>query len=458
MRFNIKKKMLSLVLGIITVFNLCTPAVYAAEYWPEEIGVNSPSAILLEANTGTVLYDKNSTEKLYPASITKIMTTMIVLENASLDEMVSFSDASIDNTEGSGIARDYGEIMSMEDCLYAIMLESANECAYAVAEHVAGSIEAFADMMNKKAKELGCVNTHFANPHGLHDDEHYTCSYDMALIAKAAYENETFRIITGTKARMIPPTNKHAEETPLQNHNKLLHRYQKGNYVYPYCTGGKTGYTTKSNSTLVTFAEKDGMILVCVVMNTDNVSEWTDSIALFDYGFGNFHLVNVAENETDYAVQETVNGNSISGAEPFVELDKEAQILLPKMAEFIDVKSSISYNEDVSNVAGTINYTYAGKEVGHADIVTTGVIIESYQFDNQKEGNANEDETVIQIKPSTIIIGIAVVCILILLILVGKYLFDNMYIIRHNLSVKRDQREKFREIRKRRERRRRRRR
>ena len=458
MKINIRKKLLGLLMGAVTVLQLGAPAVQAAEYWPEEIGVNSPSAILLEANTGTILYDKNSKEKLYPASITKIMTTMIALEHADLDEIVTFSDASIDNTEGSGIARDYGEQMSMEECLYAIMLESANECAYAVAEHVAGSIEAFAEMMNAKAAELGCVNTNFVNPHGLHDNNHYTCSYDMALIAKAAYENETFRIITGTKARMIPPTNKHAEETPLQNHNKLLHRYQKGNYVYEYCTGGKTGYTTVANATLVTYAEKDGMILVCVVMNTDSTSEWTDSIALFDYGFDNFHLVNVAENETNYAVQEDVNENSISGAEPFVELDKESNILLPKMAEFTDVKSTISYNTEVSNVAGSITYTYAGREVGSADIVATGVVVERYEFDNQNEAALEEEKaTTIQIKPGMIVAGIAGVCLLIVLIFVGKYLFDNMYIIRHNLSVKKDQREKFREIKKRRERRRRRR-
>ena len=458
MKINVRKRLLGFCMGIVAVMRLFAPSVQAEVFWPEEPRVNSPSAILIEMNTGTILYDKNSTEKLYPASITKIMTTMIALENSNLDEIVTFSDASIDNTEGSGIARDYGEQMPMEECLYAIMLESANECAYAVAEHISGSIEAFAELMNTKAKELGCVNTNFANPHGLHDSEHYTCSYDMALIAKAAYQNETFRIITGTKARMIPPTNKHVEETPLQNHNKLLHRYQKGNYVYPYCTGGKTGYTTVAKSTLVTFAEKDGMALVCVVMNTDNVSEWTDSIALFNYGFDNFHLVNVAENETGYAVQESVNANSISGAEPFVELDRESVILLPKMAEFKDVESNISYNNEVSNVAGSIAYTYAGRKVGTAKIVATGVVIEPYQFDNQDGTITEKDDTTIRIKPGMIIAGIAGVCILIVLILVGKYLYDNFYIIRYNMSVKKERREQFREIKKRRERRRRRRR
>jgi len=411
----------------------------------------------MELSTSTILYEKNSTEKLYPASITKIMTVMIALENSSLDEMVAFSDAAIDNTEGSGIARDYGEIMSMEDCLYAIMLASANECAYAVAEHVAGDIETFAEMMNAKAKELGCVNTHFVNPHGLHDENHYTCSYDMALIGQAAYANETFRIITGTKARMIPPTNKHEEETPLQNHNKLLHRYQSGNYVYEYCTGGKTGYTTNSNSTLVTFAEKDGMALVSVVMNTDRVSQWTDSTAMFNYGFANFHLVNVAENETNYSVQEEANEGGLPNNQPFVMLSKDAYVILPNTAEFSEAKSTITYNDEVSEVAGTITYSYADRVVGTADIVATGVELEEFVFDNQKDVvESEEDSTTIRIKPSMIAGVVIAILILIVLIFVAKYLYDNIYIIRHNMSIKSDRRSRFREIKKRKARRKRR--
>ena len=453
---NFKKRITGLVLGFFCALQLTAQTVPASQYWPEEISVNSPNAIVMEMNTGTILYDKNSKEARYPASITKIMTTMLALENSELNEMVTFSDEAIDNTEGSGIARDYGEQMTMEDCLYAIMLESANECAYAVAEHISGSIEAFADLMNAKAKELGCVNTNFVNPHGLHDDNHYTCCYDMALIAKAAYENETFRIITSTKARMIPPTNKHAEETPLQNHNKLLQNKKKGNYVYEYCTGGKTGYTTNANATLVTFAEKDGMALVCVVMNTDGVSEWTDSRALFDYCFDNFQLLNVSENETGYEVQKEVNANSLSGNPPFVELDKNACILLPKTVEFAEAESEVTLNREVSNIAGTISYSYAGRSVGKADIVTTGAVIEEYIFDNQIENAAEEEET-IQLKPSTIVAIAAMICLLIVMLLLGKYVYDNIYIIRHNLSVQMDRRERFREIKKRKQRRRRRR-
>lgn len=457
-KYRFFKKAMSLFLGVVMALQVGVVEVSAADYWPEGINTTSPSAIVMEMSTGTILYEKNSTEKLYPASITKIMTVMIALENSSLDEIVTFSDAAIDNTEGSGIARDYGEQMTMEDCLYAIMLASANECAYAVAEHVAGDIETFAEMMNAKAAELGCVNTHFVNPHGLHDENHYTCSYDMALIGQAAYANETFRIITGTKARMIPPTNKHEEETPLQNHNKLLHRYQSGNYVYEYCTGGKTGYTTDANSTLVTFAEKDGMALVSVVMNTDRTSEWTDSIAMFNYGFDNFHMVSVAENETKYDVQKEVNDGGLGGNQPFVMLDTGANIILPKTAEFSEAKSVIAYNNEVSEVAGTITYTYADRVVGTADIVATGVKLDEFVFDNQKDGTGSRmDDTIIEIKPMMIVGILVAIGILVALILFTKYLYDNIYIIRHNLSVKSDRRARFKEIKQRKERRRRRR-
>lgn len=452
------QKMMSLFLLLVMGLQVGVQQISAADYWPEGINATSASAIVMEMSTGTVLYEKNSTDGHYPASITKVMTVLIALEHCDLNEMVTFSKASIDNTEGSGIARDYGEQMTMEDCLYAIMLASANECAYAVAEHVAGDIESFAKLMNEKAAELGCVNTNFVNPHGLHDENHYTCAYDMALIGQAAYANETFRIITGTKARMIPPTNKHEEETPLQNHNKLLHRYQSGNYVYKYCTGGKTGYTTKANSTLITFAEKDGMKLVSVVMNTDSVSEWTDSIAMFNYGFDNFHMVNVAENETKYSVQDEINDGGLGGNQPFVLLDEEADVILPKTAEFSEAKSVIAYNNEVSKVAGTITYTYADRVIGNADIVATGVGLEQFVFDNQKEGtDSSTGDRTIEIKPITIIAILLIIGIVAVLIWVTKYLYDNIYIIRHNFSVKNDRKSRFKEIKQRKARRRRRR-
>lgn len=444
MKRNKWKRALAFVTGIFCALQINTISVQAADYWPEGPAVESEAAIVLEITSGTVLYEKNSQDTHYPASITKIMTTLVALENSDLNEVVTFSDAAIDNTEGSGIARDYGEQMTMEQCLYAIMLNSANECAYAVAEHVGGGdIQVFVDLMNEKAEELGCVNTHFANPHGLHDDNHYTCAYDMALIGQAAYSNETFRIITGTSRYTIPPTNKHAEETNLQNHHEMLYPFKYTKYRYDYCTGGKTGYTTVAKSTLVTFAEKDGMKLVCIVMRTTAPSHWTDTTNLLDFCFDNFQVWNISENETDYGVGDSINTGSLNGNEPFVELDKEAVVVLPKTAAFTDATSEISYNNEVSDVTGTISYSYAGHCVGSANIAKTQVEIDKFVFDNQKE--TEEESTTVQIKPIQIIVIVSLIVGLLAVILLIKYLFDNFYIIRHNREVQKIRKEQYRE-------------
>ncbi len=454
---KIWKRTVCLVLSAFCVFQINPVKVKAADYWPEGPAIETPSAIVMEMTTGTVLYEKNADEPLYPASITKIVTALVALENGTLSDVVTFSDAAIDNTEGSGIARDYGEQMTLEECLYGMLLNSSNECAYAIAEHVGGTFENFVAMMNEKAKELGCTNTHFTNPHGLPDENHYVSSRDMAILASAAYENETFRIITGTARYEIPPTNKHSEPTPLQNHNEMLYPFKSTKYVYEYCTGGKTGYTSVANSTLVTYAEKDGMKLVCVVMNTQSPNQWLDSISLFDYCFDNFQLLNIAENETNYASTEDVESGTLNENDPFVELDKNACIVLPKTAEFSDAESTISYNNEVSSVAGTIAYTYAGHEVGSADIETTGVKIEGYVFDNQLEESEETEKTTIQINPITIVFIVLAIGLLILLFVLGKYVYDNYYIIRHNMSVQKSRKEQFRHIKNSKKRRRRRR-
>lgn len=452
------KKAACLILTIISAVCLGKVDVKAADYWPDAPETLSPSVILMEESTGTILYEKNSDEAHYPASITKIMTTLLALENGNLSDMVTFSDDAINNTEGSGIARDYGEQMTLEQCLYGVMLESANECAYAVAEHVGGTVENFVDMMNAKAKELGCTNTHFANPHGLQDENHYTTAHDMALIAQAAYQNETFRIIIGTKMYTIPPTNKHAEETVLRNHHDMLCTYHNANrkYLYPYCVGGKTGYTATANSTLVTYAEKDGMTLICVVMNTQSPNQFIDTVNLFDYAFDNFQVLNVAENDTDYSAETTVDNGNLNNIAPFVELDKEAVIVLPKTAEFSDTSSSVEYNDSDPEIAGSITYTYAGRNVGKADIKTTGVVVEGYAFDNEStEEEEQEAVSTVQVKPIVVVLLIVAVILLGVLLFFLKRFYDNYYIIKHNRAVRRDRKDQKRRIRKKRRRRRR---
>ena len=452
------KKAACLILTIISAVCLGKVDVKAADYWPDAPETLSPSVILMEESTGTILYEKNMDEAHYPASITKIMTTLLALENGNLSDMVTFSDDAINNTEGSGIARDYGEQMTLEQCLYGVMLESANECAYAVAEHVGGTVENFVDMMNAKAKELGCTNTHFANPHGLQDENHYTTAHDMALIAQAAYQNETFRIIIGTKMYTIPPTNKHAEETVLRNHHDMLCTYHNANrkYLYPYCVGGKTGYTATANSTLVTYAEKDGMTLICVVMNTQSPNQFIDTVNLFDYAFDNFQVLNVAENDTDYSAETTVDNGNLNNIAPFVELDKEAVIVLPKTAEFSDTSSSVEYNDSDPEIAGSITYTYAGRNVGKADIKTTGVVVEGYAFDNEStEEEEQEAVSTVQVKPIVVVLLIVAVILLGVLLFFLKRFYDNYYIIKHNRAVRRDRKDQKRRIRKKRRRRRR---
>lgn len=452
------KKAACLILTIISAVCLGKVDVKAADYWPDAPETLSPGVILMEESTGTILYEKNMDEAHYPASITKIMTTLLALENGNLSDMVTFSDDAINNTEGSGIARDYGEQMTLEQCLYGVMLESANECAYAVAEHVGGTVENFVDMMNAKAKELGCTNTHFANPHGLQDENHYTTAHDMALIAQAAYQNETFRIIIGTKMYTIHPTNKHAEETVLRNHHDMLCTYHNANrkYLYPYCVGGKTGYTATANSTLVTYAEKDGMTLICVVMNTQSPNQFIDTVNLFDYAFDNFQVLNVAENDTDYSAETTVDNGNLNNIAPFVELDKDAVIVLPKTAEFSDTSSSVEYNDSDPEIAGSITYTYAGRNVGKADIKTTGVVVEGYAFDNEStEEEEQEAVSTVQVKPIVVVLLIVAVILLGVLLFFLKRFYDNYYIIKHNRAVRRDRKDQRRRIRKKRRRRRR---
>lgn len=443
------KKIICMMLSALCLLQMQPTEVSAADYWPEGPEVQSPAVILMEMSTGTVLYEKNADEQHYPASITKIMTTLLALENSELDEIVTFSDEAIDNTEGSGISRDYGEQMTMEQCLYAVMLSSANECAYAVAEHVGGTVDHFVEMMNEKAAELGCTNTHFVNPHGLFDENHYTSARDMALIAKAAYENETFRIITGTARYTIPPTNKHDEQTDLQNHNEMLYPWQTLKYRYEYCTGGKTGYTNVARSTLVTYAEKDGMSLVCVVMQTESPNQWIDSTDLFNYAFDNFQMFNIADNETRYDTSEAVEVGALNNNKAFVDIDRDAVIVLPKTTEFSDATSQIVYDDIDQSVVGSITYTYAGREVGRADIIKTGVEIEGFVFDNEKDMELETEEqekSTVRIKPLTIILIVLGIVAAAVLGFAIKVVADNYYIIRHNMEVKKSRREQFKKV------------
>lgn len=423
MYFNkIKKRLYGAITALGMIFTLAVPNTVRAEaYWPEGPEVTANSAIVMDADTGAILYEKNINDVHYPASITKIMTCLLAIENSSMSDVVTFSADSVYKTEGSGIARDVGEEMTMEQCLYAVMLESANECAYAVGEHVAGDIDSFVNMMNERAAKLGCLNTHFNNSNGLPDEAHYTSAYDMALIAREAFKNETFRVICGTKTYTIPYTNKHTtEETYLRNHHQMLYPLKTSKYLYDYCLGGKTGYTTQANSTLVTYAEKDGMTLICVILDSSTPEHYLDTIALFDFCFANFHMVDVADN----IVNENESMDHITDNDAFVEVDPTAEIILPVAASYSDAETEISYDTDDDSLA-TINYTYAGHAVGSAEIQLTDTTITEFQFgsgnetaEKSTESNSSGIKAITFDMPTIIrIVGFLVVAIAIIIIL-----------------------------------------
>ncbi len=416
------------------------------EYWPQGPEIVSSSGIIMEAETGTILYEKNSRDVHYPASITKILTALLAIENSQMDEIVTFSYDSVHKTGGSGIARDVDEQMTMEQCLYGVMLASSNECAYAVAEHVAGDIDSFIQMMNERAAKIGCQNTHFNNCNGLPDEQHYTSAYDMALIAREAYQNETFHIICGTKTYTIPFTNKHTdEETYLQNHHQMLYPYRTRKYLYDYCLGGKTGYTTAANNTLVTYAEKNGMTLICVVLDAPAGGHYEDTRGLFDFCFDNFKEMNISENETSFTGQKQEKEGILNDYEPFVMLNPSSNIILPIAAEFTDAVPEIVYNEETEDVLGSICYTYGDRQVGSADITVTNAEVEGFSFqkgddndshviqdENQKE-DAPEKEETYQIDIKTIaIIFFGILGIAAVIFLIWKFI-DNFYLITRKL-------------------------
>ena len=245
--------------------------------------IQAQGAVLMDAATGNLLYSKEAETKFYPASITKLMTALLVAEKCSLDDTVTFSKTAVTNLESGAVTLGLveGDKLTVRQSLYGLLLKSANEVANGLAEHTAGSISKFADMMNARAKELGCTNTNFVNPNGLNNSNHYTTPHDMALIARAAFQNGTVSKIASTLSYQIPATQKAAARTISLGHKML---YPNDARYYQGVIGGKTGYTSLAGNTLVTCAERDGVRLIAVIMKSKS-TRYTDTSALLDYGF-----------------------------------------------------------------------------------------------------------------------------------------------------------------------------
>lgn len=251
-----------------------------------QIYVSAQSAILMEQDSGRVIFEKDAHTQRRIASITKIMTAILAIESGKLDETVTVSNNAI-RAEGSSIYLQEGEKIKLENLVYGLMLRSGNDAAVAIAETVGGSLDGFVYLMNQKAEEIGMKNTHFANPHGLDDHEdHFSTAYDMALLTRYAMKNDTYKKIAGTESYRSESSNNKWDRV-WRNKNKLL------TSLYEYSTGGKTGYTKRAKRTLVSTAEKDGVSYIAVTLNDPD--DWDDHINMFESAFKQYKMVQVLE-------------------------------------------------------------------------------------------------------------------------------------------------------------------
>lgn len=368
------KRLCTLFLCFTLLLGCFPNTVYGAPDWPNNVSTLAEGSIVMEVESGTVLFGKNLHTTYFPASITKILTALIVLENCEMDEIVTFSHNAVYNVESgsSNAGLDEGDQLTVKDTLYALMLKSANEAANALAEHVGGSIDGFSVMMNEKAESLGCVDSNFANPSGLNNPDHYTSAYDMGLIACAAAQNEDFVEIASTTYYDLPVTKINVDGLRIYPGHKMLKK-NLDEYYYPGIIWGKTGYTSLAGNTLVTCAERDGMMLVTVVLNGQQ-THYVDTKALLDFGFSNFKQLTIADYDTTYTSIEndmTISGLSSANLDR-LNLEEDRYIVVPNDAEFTDAVSSISYDLPATAPEGAIaqiNYTYNDRKIGSTYLV-----------------------------------------------------------------------------------------
>lgn len=415
----------------------------------------SNSAIVIDAATGQILYEKNCHEEKYPASITKIMTVILALEkNTNMNETITMSENSIWDIDRNStlIGLDVGEKITFGDCVHAAMVCSDNSCAYALAEYVAGDIKSFADMMNAKAKEIGCKNTHFVTPNGLHDDNHHTTAYDMALITKYALQNKTFREVSGTLSYVVPATNLTDLTRPIWNGNKMINPAEP-NY-YEYCEGGKTGYTSMANNTLVTFSKKDGLELICVIMDCDGWKyTYTDSKALYNYCYNNYTYYyplsdfSFESDETDIIETNKILTNyynSLNHELMDLSVDKDFSLLVNKSLDTTQIKKEITlYDEAKDDVLGEFSFSYDGAVLGTTLIKSSTPLLSSSMAKDEKKNTSSIWKNIGKIAIIILAIVAGIVVFLLLSLLLGT-------IVRH-VKRRRNYRYRYRRKRKRRD-------
>ena len=419
---KIKKSIVTLLI-ILLFFNFLP--VYAASNEPQ---ITADAAILIDSNTGKILYSKNEKEKMYPASTTKIMTAILTLENCNLDDVVTVPYEAI-STIPSGYsvaALQTGEKLTVNQLLQLLMVHSANDAANVLAFHVAGSIESFATMMNTKVAELGLENTHFTNPSGKHDENHYTTAYDLSKIMQYCMKNSTFRTLAGLKFCTIPATNKY-DERIFSSTNELL---TASNYYYKYAIAGKTGYTTEAKNCLVSVARKDDLELISVVLGVglypNNLSgKFIESVSLLNYGYDNYTIRKIREQGAIATQIEVGNGTKETR-----NLDLLISDNITALVNVSDLETDFTPTLEINDIvqAPIAQGDTIGKIVYEIDGIT-------YSSDLKASHNVEKSDSM------TLLIQI--IMIIFILFLLYKLLFDNKKNSKKNYNKKRKNIYKF---------------
>lgn len=411
--------------------------------WPEGPKVMAETAIVMDMDTEEILYAKGIDEKRAPASTTKILTAMLAIEKVPFETQITFTDE-VNNIEAGSthIGIKPGETLTMKDCAYAILLASANEVSSGVAEYIGTTVPAFVDMMNQRAKELGCTNTHFVNANGLYDENHYTTARDLAIIAKAAFQNETFREVVKTPYYIVPKTNITDEERWLNNHHKMI---LQGSEYYEGCLGGKTGYTEKAGNTLVTYAERNGRKLVCALLADVNVvAQYTDTKALLDYGFDSFQRLDTTAVSLSPAKSDKL-GKQLEEKGLLSTALETTSISVPK-----ELTEELTYKTTLENNMLNIDYYYGKQQIGSSSMQASDEILKVSQELSPKEvtktdasvspnptkdSNTSEKDNIL---PSWIYIAL-------FLLITGILFYIVVLIVNIKRSIKRRKRKKARE-------------
>lgn len=368
----------------LSVFNITS---FASE--STELETYSPACILIESSTGKIIYEKNAYEKLYPASTTKIMTAILTLENCELTDVATASYNSVYSIPAgyTNANIQVGEELTIDQLLHVLLIPSANDAAVVLAEHIAGSVDNFANMMNEKAKELGCLNTHFVNPNGIHNEEHFSTAYDLSLMARYAMQNSIFRNIVYSTHYTLPATNKYSKADRVFNTtNELLredNRDRVDNYYYPYANGIKTGYTDPAKNCLVSSAKRDGLEFIAVVLGAERTpnglnARAIDSKNMFEYAFNTYTIKKINDEnailkqiEIPNATKDTKSLNVIvKDSISVIDKKDNPNELTPNIEFTPNLKAPISKGSIIGKISYTVeDITYSTDLIAGNDVI-----------------------------------------------------------------------------------------